>query len=643
MQLPAPFSKLEPFVDQWALGTERERNHARLTSTKDKTNSTSLRALVLIAGLSSASATLAQNADDENSYKAKYECHTWAIQETGFQPDFGGGPTTHAPYSDRQPLPEAKPAPNERVKNAVVGGLLGSAVGAVAGNAGVGGVVGGLAGALFGGGSKKSNNSRATTTTLQQPLRSREEEIKKADYERAFGTCMQAIDESSKQHNRAHSNLEGSLSADQDTIGTHENISHRTQIPSEGGANAPSPKDDTPDELDYFIVDYSGPQSEAEAGTPSFVLDCQGTHDRFGRDYCRARVSSEKPLRISWKEESSLLNLATVGHIGVSRTRWRDAPHEVKDTASCRQVFLQKWDALPDTSNGFESAKKEAMEQARRYGSRIHHSKFLDFHSFGKGYDYESKASLITDSHNRTKAWMHLRHSARHRDQRGRPEDLSDQEVFEGLLGLQCTLESIDTMNAALKDRQRREAEAKIARTSHQKDISQTMLHVKAAHENDVLESDDPSDKLYCASSAFLVQFMNANAFAGGYIAEGSFDDYDEHLWQTEVNEHSKNWMPHIPKADKARMEWFLRNRLIPPGDWCVETSTTVSVRTFFTEVDTPDPSDPAPKFRAEDKKVVKATQTDLAGQIQELQTLREQGVLTEDEFSAAKKNLLGL
>ena len=110
MQLPAPFSKLEPFVDQWALGTERERNHARLTSTKDKTNSTSLRALVLIAGLSSASATLAQNGDDENSYKAKYECHTWAVQETGFEPDFGGGPTTHAPYSDRQPLPEAKPS-----------------------------------------------------------------------------------------------------------------------------------------------------------------------------------------------------------------------------------------------------------------------------------------------------------------------------------------------------------------------------------------------------------------------------------------------------------------------------------------------------------------------------------------------------
>ena len=36
MQLPAPFSKLEPFVDQWALGTERERNHARLTSTMEE-------------------------------------------------------------------------------------------------------------------------------------------------------------------------------------------------------------------------------------------------------------------------------------------------------------------------------------------------------------------------------------------------------------------------------------------------------------------------------------------------------------------------------------------------------------------------------------------------------------------------------
>ena len=600
MQLPAPFSKLEPFVDQWALGTERERNHARLTSTKDKTNSTSLRALVLIAGLSSASATLAQNSDDENSYKAKYECHTWAVQETGFEPDFGGGPTTHAPYSDRQPLPEAKPAPNERVKNAVVGGLLGSAVGAVAGNAGVGGVVGGLAGALFGGGSKKSNNSRATTTTRQQRPRSREEEIKKADYERVFGTCMQAKDESSKQQNSTHSALEGGMSANQDT---------------------------TPDELDHFIVDYSGPQSEAEAGTPFFVLDCQGTHKTYVRDYCRARVSSEKPLRISWKEESSLLNLATVGHSGVSRTRWHDAPHEVKDTASCRQVFSQKWDALPDTSNGFESAKKEAMEKARRYGKTFDSG---SIHSWE--FDYDSKAGLINNN----------RRFAFDLFPRRDVEDLSEQEVFESMLSRHCTLESIDRMNAALKDRQRREAEAKIGRTSHQKDISMTMLFVKAAHENDLLESDDPYAKLYCASSAFLVQFTNANAFHG-YTAEGSFDDYDEHLWQTEINRQSKDWIPILPKADKARMEWFLRNRLIPPGDWCVETTSTVSVRTFFKEVDTPDPSDPAPKFRAEDKEVVKATQTDLAGQIQELQTLLEQGVLTEEEFSAAKKNLLGL
>ena len=33
MQLPAPFAKLEQFVDQWALGTERERNSMRLAST----------------------------------------------------------------------------------------------------------------------------------------------------------------------------------------------------------------------------------------------------------------------------------------------------------------------------------------------------------------------------------------------------------------------------------------------------------------------------------------------------------------------------------------------------------------------------------------------------------------------------------
>jgi hypothetical protein len=163
----------------------------------NKTDSNLLRAFVLTVGLSSgSSAALAQNADGENSYMAEYECHTWAVKETGYEPDFGGTPTTHAPYSDRQPLPEAKPAPNDRVKNAVVGGLLGSAVGAVAGNAGVGGVVGGLAGALFGGGSKKSNNSNESAAARVQAAQDRERGIKKANYDRAYAICMQAKTES---------------------------------------------------------------------------------------------------------------------------------------------------------------------------------------------------------------------------------------------------------------------------------------------------------------------------------------------------------------------------------------------------------------------------------------------------------------
>ncbi len=36
MQLPQPFSKLEPFVEQWSLGTERERNNIRITSTMEE-------------------------------------------------------------------------------------------------------------------------------------------------------------------------------------------------------------------------------------------------------------------------------------------------------------------------------------------------------------------------------------------------------------------------------------------------------------------------------------------------------------------------------------------------------------------------------------------------------------------------------
>ncbi len=82
----------------------------------------------------------------EKQDQDRYECHTWAVKQTGFDPSNPQAATSHAagpqPYQPSQP---------HVLKGAGRGAALGAVGGAITGNAGKGAAAGAAMGGLAGG------------------------------------------------------------------------------------------------------------------------------------------------------------------------------------------------------------------------------------------------------------------------------------------------------------------------------------------------------------------------------------------------------------------------------------------------------------------------------------------------------------
>jgi hypothetical protein len=153
----------------------------------------------------------------EQQDRDRWECHQWAVRETGFDP-------ATAPQIAQAPLGNYPPARQQQQRNTVGGPLniggggffkggglvgdtatgaaLGAAGGAIAGNAGEGAVIGAGAAALVG---LLSRSSQPKTThndaqyqqqmqqqqyAQQQAQLQRDQEVQ--SYQRAYGACMTA-------------------------------------------------------------------------------------------------------------------------------------------------------------------------------------------------------------------------------------------------------------------------------------------------------------------------------------------------------------------------------------------------------------------------------------------------------------------
>jgi len=116
--------------------------------------------------------------------KDRYECHSWAVQQTGFDPS---KPQTHAGNSDTsQPY---KPSQPHVLKGAARGATLGVVGGAITGNAGKGAAAGAAMGGLAGG--FRRRDERLDQSNQRAAASANAATSQGAAYNRAMAACLQ--------------------------------------------------------------------------------------------------------------------------------------------------------------------------------------------------------------------------------------------------------------------------------------------------------------------------------------------------------------------------------------------------------------------------------------------------------------------
>ena len=117
----------------------------------------------------------------EQQSKDKYECHEWAVGQTGFNPMSSGSTAT-------EPPPEYGRQPNA-VRGAARGAAAGAVVGAVAGDAGKGAAAGAAGGALIGGVRRRDQQ---IARDQQRAANQASVDGQRANYDRAVKPCLEA-------------------------------------------------------------------------------------------------------------------------------------------------------------------------------------------------------------------------------------------------------------------------------------------------------------------------------------------------------------------------------------------------------------------------------------------------------------------
>ena len=113
----------------------------------------------------------------EQQQKDEFECHQWAVQQTGYDP-------TQAQQAPQQQTTKSGGA----VRGAVGGALLGAGIGAIAGDAGKGAAIGAGAGAV-GGGIRQRRQRQQQQAANQQAQDQHQNQID--NYNKAKGVCLE--------------------------------------------------------------------------------------------------------------------------------------------------------------------------------------------------------------------------------------------------------------------------------------------------------------------------------------------------------------------------------------------------------------------------------------------------------------------
>jgi hypothetical protein len=121
----------------------------------------------------------------EQTDRDRYECHVWAVQQTGVDPSRAG-----ANAYERVIVQPANPPGAGTVAGAIGGAIIGSII-AGPRNAGAGLVLGGATGAIVGSASDAQAQAQAQQTQQQLNQSAAAGRARADSYRRAIGACLQ--------------------------------------------------------------------------------------------------------------------------------------------------------------------------------------------------------------------------------------------------------------------------------------------------------------------------------------------------------------------------------------------------------------------------------------------------------------------
>jgi hypothetical protein len=131
-----------------------------------------------------------QGQDPAQLDRYRYECSTWATQQTGFNPS-----APNVPPHERVQVVGGPPPGSGVAVGAITGGILGAAVSSPR-NAGAGLLLGALLGGAVGAGAEASADANAqaaadANANAHMQAQAAQMERKASDYRRALGACLE--------------------------------------------------------------------------------------------------------------------------------------------------------------------------------------------------------------------------------------------------------------------------------------------------------------------------------------------------------------------------------------------------------------------------------------------------------------------
>lgn len=124
-----------------------------------------------------------KNQSEAQQNKDRYECHSWAVKQTGFDPS---RPQTTSPSSTTG---QYQPAQPHVLKGAGRGAALGAVGGAITGNPGKGAAAGAAMGGLAGG--LRRRDERMQQASQQQNAGQSAQQNQRTSYNRAMAACLE--------------------------------------------------------------------------------------------------------------------------------------------------------------------------------------------------------------------------------------------------------------------------------------------------------------------------------------------------------------------------------------------------------------------------------------------------------------------